>query len=351
MDKHEKTIKLLESFLSDKEVDGVCGYMVDSDDKNSIQVIVILDIDYIQEANTKPGFVARMIREGVRQEIKKWLGLDVYVGSIAKKCDDKVVTESLSTHFRRRLSSDTLMDELNNIIDYDLNPLQFKDKMEYVSEVCDLLKDQAIDYIWETEKIKSTPKQKDQVYHYFVNRFFNHIIERYNETHKKYKDKKMNESKKKYVVTKQQYDLIKEYFDPLHYLKNIMSDAPKYIKDPSNLKYEVAFQKVVDVIFKYTMKHSPVDNLKGLEVSKVTPQGWGGNMDDDSKGSHTEWTVVAHSILPKWFNPNDDNYKSQMEKFKTEFKSIAEMMGLSSSSPLSKEGFPFDKVRFQIYND
>ena len=195
MDKHEKTIKLLESFLSDKEVDGVCGYTVISDDdEDSIQVIVILDIDYIQEANTKPGFVARMIREGVKQEIKKWLGLNVYVGSTAKKCDDKVVSESLSIRFRRRLSSDVLMDELNNIIDYDLNPLQFKDKMEYVSEVCDLLKDQTIDYIWETEKIKATPKQKDQIYHYFVNTFFNHIIERYNETHKKHKDKKINES-------------------------------------------------------------------------------------------------------------------------------------------------------------
>jgi len=251
MDKHEKTIKLLESFLSDKEVDGVCGYMVIPDDSNdSIQVIVILDIDYIKQANTKPGFVAKMIREGVRQEIKKWLGLDVYVGSTSKKCDE-------------------------------------------------------ID--------------------------------------------KVNESKKKYIVTESQLKRIKEYFDPIHYLKKIMNDDPKYIKDPSNLKYEEAFQKVVDVIFKYTMKHSPVDNLKGLEISKVTPQGFGDS--SDSKNSHTEWTVVAHSILPKWFNPDDDNYKSQMEKFKTEFKSIAEMMGLSSSSPLSREGFSFDKVRFQIYND
>ena len=94
MDSREKTIKLLEAFLSDKEVDGVCGYTVVSDDgEDSIQVIVVLDIDYIKEANTKPGFIARMIREGVKQEIKKWIGLDVYVGSTAKKCDE---SESLS---------------------------------------------------------------------------------------------------------------------------------------------------------------------------------------------------------------------------------------------------------------
>jgi len=93
MDNREKTIKLLESFLSTKEVDGVCGYMVDPDGEGPIQVIVVLDIDYIQEANTKPGFIAKMIRAGVKQEIKKWIGLDVYIGSTAKKCDESI-TES-----------------------------------------------------------------------------------------------------------------------------------------------------------------------------------------------------------------------------------------------------------------
>lgn len=154
----------------------------------------------------------------------------------------------------------------------------------------------------------------------------------------------------KYLVTESQYKLIKEYFDPLYYLKKIFKDAPKYIRDPETLKYDVAFQKIVDVIFKYAIKHSPVDNLKGLEVNKVTPQGWGTDMSDDSKGSHTEWNVVLTSVLPKWFNPDDETYKSQMEDFKKEFMSIADMMGLSSSSPLSQEGFPFDKVKFFIHN-
>jgi len=158
----------------------------------------------------------------------------------------------------------------------------------------------------------------------------------------------VNESKKKYIVTEQQYNLMKEYFDPIHYLKKIVTNAPKYIRDPESLKYDVGFQKVVDVIFKYTIKHAPVDNLKGLEITKVTPQGWGSDMRDDSKGSHTEWIVLLSPILPKWFNPDDSDYKMQMENFKKEFTSIAHMMGLSSSSPMSQEGFPFDKVKFII---
>jgi len=251
MDSRKKTIKLLESFLSDKEVDGVCGYIVDPDGEGPIQVIVVLDIDYIKEANTKPGFVAKMIREGVKQEIKKWIGLDVYVGSTARKCDESVT-----------------------------------------------------------------------------------------------------ESKKKYIVTESQMKRLQEYFDPIYYLKKIMSDAPKYLRDPDTLKYDVAFQKVVDVIFKYAIKDSPVKNLKGLKVNKVTPQGWGGNfMDDKPKGTHTEWSVVLIPVLPKWFNPDDLDYKMQFDDFSKKFVSVAEMMGLTSTSPISQEGFPFDKVRFFIHNN
>jgi hypothetical protein len=88
MKNRDKTVKLLKSFLSDKEVEGVCGYMVDPDGEGPIQVIVVLDINYIKEANTKPGFIAKMIREGVKQEIKKWLNIDVYVGSTAKSCGE-----------------------------------------------------------------------------------------------------------------------------------------------------------------------------------------------------------------------------------------------------------------------
>jgi hypothetical protein len=88
MDIRQKTVRVLETFLSELEVDGVCGYIVDPDGEGPIQVIVVLDIDYIKEANTKPGFVGKMIREGVKHEIQKWLGIDVFVGSTAKKCNE-----------------------------------------------------------------------------------------------------------------------------------------------------------------------------------------------------------------------------------------------------------------------
>jgi len=119
MENREKTVKLLESFLSDKQVDGVCGYIVDPDGEGPIQVIVVLDIDYIKEANTKPGFIARMIRQGVKQEIEKWIGFDVYVGSTAKKCEENikeskktyVVTES---QYKNLLEGSTEQDSIED---------------------------------------------------------------------------------------------------------------------------------------------------------------------------------------------------------------------------------------------
>lgn len=468
METREKTVNLLESFLSTKEVDGICSYIVDPDGEGPIQVIVVIDVDYIQEANTKPGFIARMLREGVKREIKKWLGFDVYVGSTGRKCDTiNPISESMSNHVKRRLSTDEVMNELTTILDYEINLNNFNTSSDAVEEICDMLNERFLDEIWRSTNLKVSLKEKDELYWHIHNKFNKYITNRYNEsqemnesvvynykkgrntiperlpfdvnklidagaifitpsiegnpTSKNYKkflktqhthlitlyniknspedswihtaitksvppthwdnkdfandlyDGKYNqilwslkklginnktmlrddvkESKKKYIVTEQQYNLMKEYFDPLYYLKKIMNNAPKYIKNPNTLKYDVAFQKVVDAIFKYTIKNAPVDNLKGLEVTKVTPQGWGSDMKDDSKGSHTEWIVLLIPILPKWFNPDDIDYRTQLEDFKIEFASIANMMGLSSSSPMSQEGYPNDKVKFFINNN
>ena len=134
MKNREKTVKLLESFLSDKQVDGVCGYMVDPDGEGPIQVIVVLDIDYIKDANTKPGFVAKMIREGIKQEIKKWIGLDVYVGSTAKKCNESL---SLSESKNKYIVTES---QYNLILESQKHIQFFQDvidsRMDYIRRVC-----------------------------------------------------------------------------------------------------------------------------------------------------------------------------------------------------------------------
>jgi hypothetical protein len=220
MDKHQKTISLLEAFLSDKVVDGVCGYMV-IPDEDSIQVIVILDIDYIQNSNTKPGFAAKMIRNGVKQEIKKWLNLDVYVGSTAKKCDAvNPISESMSTHVKRRLTDDEVMDELNIIIMFELDSLSYE-PLEYVEEVCDLLNVKLLNHIWETTNLKVSLKEKDQLYFYFFDKYKNYILKKY------YSYKGITESKKpiKYIITENQYRLIRRESE----MKKLIDDSLELI--------------------------------------------------------------------------------------------------------------------------
>ena len=225
MESREKTVKLLESFLSDKEVDGVCGYMVDPDGEGLIQVIVVLDIDYIQKANTKPGFIAKMIREGVKQEIKKWLGLDVYVGSTAKKCVEiESLSESMSTHVKRRLINGELFDQLNSIMDYEFNASSFNNPLEYLEEICNALTEHTLDYIWENTKLKVSLKEKDELYFYFIRKYEKYITKQYQD------ERSVNESKKKYVVTESQYNIILESQKHIKVFQELINNEMDYIR-------------------------------------------------------------------------------------------------------------------------
>ena len=346
MTNHEKTTQLLESFIESYTMEGTCGAFVVPNPmgQDGYLIHLYLNENWIRKQEVRPHLVGKKLRDTLQKNCRDYTGIDVRVTSSTKKCDDlDKLSESMSPHVKRRLSNIKLLDELTTILDYEVSIKGFDNASDAVEEIIDILNERILDEIWETTNRKVSLAEKDELYWYLHKKFNKYIANRYNEEMESW-----NETKKNYIVTESQLERIKEYFDPIHYLKKIVTNAPKYIRDPESLKYDVEFQKVVDVIFKYTIKHAPVDNLKGLEITKVTPRGWGSDMRDDSKGSHTEWIVLLSPILPKWFNPDDSDYKTQLENFKKEFTSIAHMMGLSSSSPMSQEGFPFDKVKFII---
>ena len=86
----EQKVKILEKFLESYNIEGICGFWVDKNYNDETPVVyIIIDIDWIKEIQTKPEFVAKRIRIGVKEDIKKWLGIDVHTGSIARKCDEK----------------------------------------------------------------------------------------------------------------------------------------------------------------------------------------------------------------------------------------------------------------------
>ena len=239
MENREKTVKLLESFLSDKQVDGVCGYIVDPDGEGPIQVIVVLDIDYIKEANTKPGFIARMIRQGVKQEIEKWIGFDVYVGSTARKCEENI-TESISTYLRRRLSFEHMKQDIENLVDYELNPCEFSNIGDFVAEACDML---VYSYVEDLEVSfqKVSSREKDTLYYFLVDNFGNHLANVY----KQRCVKGLGESKKTYVVTESQY-------------KNLLEGSTEEESIEDSKRFYKMFKKIIDEKFsELTYDESP----------------------------------------------------------------------------------------------
>jgi hypothetical protein len=298
MESREKTVKLLESFLSDKEVDGVCGYIVDPDGEGPIQVIVVLDIDYIKEANTKPGFVAKMIREGVKQEIKKWIGVDVYVGSTAKKCNEvEPLSESMSIHVKRRLTNGEVFNQLNTIMDYEFNASSFNNPLEYLEEVCNTLTEHTLDYIWEKTNLKVSLKEKDELYFYFIRKYEKYITKKYQD------ERSVDESKKKYVVTESQYNIILESQKHIQFFQDLIDNRMDYIR-------RVCDKGADD--YEGDVGDESCRQIEELEKVKVTEADWvtikHSNRETEEKYMSVKIMVYYSSIRRGDFDADDLTY-------------------------------------------
>jgi hypothetical protein len=320
MESRKKTIKLLESFLSDKEVEGICGYMIDPDGEGPIQVIVVLDIDYIKEANTKPGFIAKMIREGVKQEIKKWLGLDVYVGSTAKKCDEnEPLSESMSVHVKRRITSGEVFDQLNAIINYEFNASSFNNPLEYLEEVCNTLTEHTLDYIWETTNLKVSLKEKDELYFYFVRKYEKYIIKKYQD------ERSVDESKKKYVVTESQYNLILESQKHIQFFQDLIDNRMDYIRRVCNNGADD---------YEGDVGNASCDQIESIDKVKVTEADWITVMHSNKSLEHKYMSVkimVYYSSIRRGdFDADDLTY--DLEKMIRNSTGMPFLLGYESTN-------------------
>lgn len=239
MSKHEKTVKILESFLETYTMDGVCSFFVDSEEgaereEDRIAVYMVLDLDWVNKEITKPGFVANRMRAGLKEEIKKYTGLDVYVGSTAKKCSESL-SESVSVYLRRRLSFELMKQDIDNLVDYELNPCEFNDIGDFVAEACDIL---AHNYL---EDFQVSSKDKDTFYIALVDLFGKHLVNVYKERCMK----GLKESKKTYMVTESQYN-------------KLLNEQTEEISKENAIKFYKLFKKIVDGKFsELTYNESP----------------------------------------------------------------------------------------------
>ena len=90
MENRKKQVKVLQEFLKTLEIEGICDFWIDENDEELLIVYIVLDMDWLVERQSKPEFVAKWMRQGVKEEINKWLGFDVFVGSTAKKCEKRI---------------------------------------------------------------------------------------------------------------------------------------------------------------------------------------------------------------------------------------------------------------------
>lgn len=78
----DNKVKLVDKFLSKTKYKKVCSYWIDIEDETDIVVYLVISNNITKYSE------AEKIRDNVANDIKKWLDIDVYVGSISGgNCD------------------------------------------------------------------------------------------------------------------------------------------------------------------------------------------------------------------------------------------------------------------------
>lgn len=82
-----KKMNKLHRFMETIDITGVCGYMVLDEDSPKPQIVLIIDLAWLDNQFHNPSTVSSMIRTELEKNIKNWLNLDIPVGYIAKQCE------------------------------------------------------------------------------------------------------------------------------------------------------------------------------------------------------------------------------------------------------------------------
>jgi hypothetical protein len=76
--------------------------------------------------------------------------------------------DELDTRVLRRINDNKLEEFMSDMLNEDdFNPCSWDDAGEYISDLCDYLKD----YFLRTIRIDTNPKTKDALYYYLVDKF------------------------------------------------------------------------------------------------------------------------------------------------------------------------------------
>jgi hypothetical protein len=86
-----------------------------------------------------------------------------------------LLIEGLPTKLRRRLNYESLRDELDYNLLYELNPCDWDDEGDFIGDTCDTFSRKIID----DEEIEVLPKESDSLYYFLLDTFGEYLSKVY----------------------------------------------------------------------------------------------------------------------------------------------------------------------------
>jgi hypothetical protein len=215
---YEQKVKLINKFMETYPMEEICGYWIGEDNEDNdkvdfVSVYLVFDSEKMKGKLNNAVEVNRK-KNRLKSDIENLFGFHTYVGSYAKKCeDDVVINESMPLKFRRRLSLEGMIDDVDSLI-YEWDACQYSSVGNFISDACDALKDNYIyDFLMDDDV---TPKENDNLYYALVDMFGEYLSKVYynkcgDKRTPKIREQKENKMKKVITLTESELvDLIKK---------------------------------------------------------------------------------------------------------------------------------------------
>jgi hypothetical protein len=294
----DRTIKLLEEFISSYNLEGMCRTWADIEvneygNNETYWVHIVLDLKHWL---SKPDFIVKRMEQGISSEIRKWFGLVVGVDVTFEECGvEDSINEDISQRLKRRFMTYDFNKELRNVLDYEINAYLYTKSGDFISDVCDTLFNNLIDSITD---YTPTPKEKDELYYFFVAQFSSKIKKEYDKTLKN----RANESVKKIIVTESQYNrLFETKLSKIEVFQDLINNKLDYIRgfcnedlSAENYGGDVGFGSCDDI--------AVIDSVKVDEVNMMT-------------GARTDMSGKPYDSTPSIYIKLTINYSSIMSRF------------------------------------
>jgi len=111
---------------------------------------------------------------------------------------------------------------------------------------------------------------------------------------------------------------------------------------------EKEFQKIVNLIFKMTIKDTTLDGVGGFKVAAVYIRKWGDNFNNPNDPGRTWKIQIRLYPLFRTKDVSESKFTEQYKEFQKQFETNAELMGLVTTSPITNEKVVNYEVSFDF---